>query len=270
MAVLLEAVLDTTCPRSAEAMLHAVLHILNNSSYAVSLPLNSDADGLRLSSSFSRSGTYVGTLVRTYGEGDTMLVRRLFQTLGFRSKDDEHRSFHHSDESDSTSLNPSLFVNLDLLIAPLTDINYKHLADSLIAAPAAPAAVAPPPPDSSSSLTRAERVTASCHAVSTILRTWPGIAHFCGGGDGTAVKSLVGVLHAPNREMTGSVVDLLFTIFNIPLPPDGEEDLLKAVGFIADPSRFVMRNSWRISAGYVRENFVVNAMNFAGTIVDVL
>ena len=60
---------------------------------------------------------------------------------------------------------------------------------------------------------------------------------------------MVGVLHAPNREMTRSVVDLLFAVFDIPLPPEGEEDLLKAVGFIADTSKFAMRNSWRISAG---------------------
>ena len=151
-----------------------------------------------------------------------------------------------SDDSDFTTSNPTLFVNLDLLIAPLTDLNYKHLADSVVPA----AGAAPSPSDSSSStLTRAERVSASCHAVSTLLRAWPGISHFCGGGDGTAVASLVGVLHAPNREMTRSVVDLLFAVFDIPLPPEGEEDLLKAVGFIADTSKFAMRNSWRISAG---------------------
>ena len=134
----------------------------------------------------------------------------------------------------------------------MTDLHYKHLAESVLPAPAAGAGAAAgtaPPSDSSSNLTRAERVMASCHAVSTLLRAWPGIAHFCGGGDGTAVKSLIGVLHAPNREMTKNVVDLLFAIFDIPLPPEGEEDLLKAVSFIADPSKFAMRHSWRISAG---------------------
>ena len=130
-----------------------------------------------------------------------------------------------SSSSSTSSSSATVNVHLDLLIAPLTDLNYKHMADSAFAAPAAANGANGLPDTSSSSaaMTRAERVAASCHAVSMLLRAWPGIVHFCrGGGDAagdgggggavsTAVKSLIGVLHAPNREMTKSVVSIIYS-----------------------------------------------------------
>ena len=153
-------------------------------------------------------------------------------------------------------------VNLDLLVGPLTDLNYKHVSDFLLAPPANNNN--PADASSSSCLSRSERVAASSHAVTTLLRCWPGVAHFCGGSGGSgsgvdgeetadgaalAIKSLLGVLHVPDGEMIKDVIDLLFAIFDIPAPPEKEEDLLKAIAYVADPSKFPIRHSWRLSAG---------------------
>lgn len=84
-------------------------------------------------------------------------------------------------------------------------------------------------------------------ALLSVLRSWPGVLHFCHPGDNSGLRSIVNILYVQQLEVRKAVLDLLYELLGLPLPEWTDEFsvALQAV----DPSH--PRDSWRLSEGFV-------------------
>lgn len=94
---------------------------------------------------------------------------------------------------------------------------------------------------------REQRFAASKLALLSILRSYPGVLHFCRPDNNSALKSIADILYVEQLEVRGAVLELLYELLDLPLPTwtDEPDVALAAV----DPSR--SRDSWKLSEGFV-------------------
>nr|XP_050846780.1 rapamycin-insensitive companion of mTOR isoform X2 [Vespula vulgaris] len=103
---------------------------------------------------------------------------------------------------------------------------------------------------SSSERTKEERdqkFAASKMALLSILRSYPGVLHFCCPTDNSGLKAIADILYVEQLEVRGAVLELLYELLDLPLPTwtDEPDVALAAV----DPGR--TRDSWKLSEGFV-------------------
>ncbi|XP_011330376.1 rapamycin-insensitive companion of mTOR isoform X2 [Ooceraea biroi] len=94
---------------------------------------------------------------------------------------------------------------------------------------------------------RERRFAASKLALLSILRSYPGILHFCRPDNNSGLKAIADILYVEQLEVRGAVLELLYELLDLPLPTwtDEPDVALAAV----DPSR--SRDSWKLSEGFV-------------------
>ncbi|XP_074611135.1 rapamycin-insensitive companion of mTOR-like isoform X3 [Acropora palmata] len=124
-------------------------------------------------------------------------------------------------------------VGLEAILAPFTDLHYRHNADT---------------PESHLSEDRAGRLTASKMAIVTIFRSWAGIISLCR-PNGKGVQSLLGVFCLPNTDVRKGIMEVLFEIFQLK-EPEWTDDFHVAL-LSVDPCQ--MQDSWKLSEGFVAE-----------------
>ncbi|XP_078353189.1 rapamycin-insensitive companion of mTOR-like isoform X2 [Oculina patagonica] len=124
-------------------------------------------------------------------------------------------------------------VGLESILAPFTDLHYRHNPDT---------------PETHLREDRAFRLQASKMAIVTIFRSWSGIISLCR-PDGKGVQSLLGVFCLPNSDVRKGIMDILFEIFQLK-EPDWTDDFHLAL-LSVDPCQ--MQDSWKLSEGFVAE-----------------
>lgn len=94
---------------------------------------------------------------------------------------------------------------------------------------------------------REQRFAASKLALLSILRSYPGVIHFCRPDNNSSLKAIADILYVEQLEVRGAVLELLYELLDLPLPTwtDEPDVALAAV----DPSR--SRESWKLSEGFV-------------------
>lgn len=94
---------------------------------------------------------------------------------------------------------------------------------------------------------REQRFAASKLALLSILRSYPGVIHFCRPDNNSGLKAIADILYVEQLEVRGAVLELLYELLDLPLPTwtDEPDVALAAV----DPSR--SRDSWKLSEGFV-------------------
>ncbi|KAK3755311.1 hypothetical protein QZH41_014619, partial [Actinostola sp. cb2023] len=126
-----------------------------------------------------------------------------------------------------------LDVGLEGVLAPFTDLHYRHSADT---------------PESQMKEDRDARLQASKMALITIFRSWSGIINFCK-PDGKGLQSLLGVFCLQDSEVRRGIMDVLSEIFKIK-EPTWTDDFDVAL-LSVDPSQ--MKDSWKLSEDFVAQ-----------------
>ncbi|XP_019772703.2 rapamycin-insensitive companion of mTOR [Dendroctonus ponderosae] len=120
-------------------------------------------------------------------------------------------------------------IDLHSFAAPFCDFHYKHVWKDK---------------------TRDERklrLNCSRLALLTILKSWPGIMHFCSPKDQGGFKAIVDVLFLKQREVRKAVLDLLFDLLGLQ-QPEWTDELSVALSAI-DPCE--LQSSWRLKEDFV-------------------
>ncbi|XP_066151016.1 rapamycin-insensitive companion of mTOR [Euwallacea fornicatus] len=120
-------------------------------------------------------------------------------------------------------------VDLRSIAAPFCDFHYKH---------------------GWKDKTRDERklrLNCSRLALLTILKSWPGLLHFCNPLDQGGFKAVVDVLYLKQRDVRKAVLDLLFDLLGLQ-QPEWTDELTVALSAI-DPCE--PQSSWRLKEGFV-------------------
>ncbi|XP_017771831.1 PREDICTED: rapamycin-insensitive companion of mTOR isoform X1 [Nicrophorus vespilloides] len=91
------------------------------------------------------------------------------------------------------------------------------------------------------------RFNCSRLALLSILRSWPGILHFCSPSDSSGLKAIVAILYLNQLEVRKAVLDLLYELLNLP-QPEWTDELSVALSAI-DPAE--PQASWRLAEGFV-------------------
>ncbi|KAI4503571.1 hypothetical protein M0802_000974 [Mischocyttarus mexicanus] len=94
---------------------------------------------------------------------------------------------------------------------------------------------------------RDQKFAASKMALLSILRSYPGVIHFCCPTNNSGLKAIADILYVEQLEVRGAVLELLYELLDLPLPTwtDEPDVALAAV----DPGR--TRDSWKLSEGFV-------------------
>ncbi|KAL1513243.1 hypothetical protein ABEB36_002676 [Hypothenemus hampei] len=120
-------------------------------------------------------------------------------------------------------------VDLQSIVAPFCDFHYKH---------------------GWKEKTRDERkLRLNCSRLSllTILKSWPGVLHFCNPRDQGGFRAVVDVLYLKQREVRKAVLDLLFDLLGLQ-QPEWTDELSMALNAI-DPCE--PQSAWRLKEGFV-------------------
>lgn len=91
------------------------------------------------------------------------------------------------------------------------------------------------------------RLYSSHVALLSILRSWPGLLHFCNPTGNSGLRALVDILYLKQLEIRKAVLDLLYDLLGIPLP-EWTDELSVALDAV-DPSH--PQDSWRLNEGFV-------------------
>ncbi|CAB3243727.1 unnamed protein product [Arctia plantaginis] len=94
---------------------------------------------------------------------------------------------------------------------------------------------------------REMRFTCSRLALLCVLRSWPGLLHFCHPSSTGGLKALVAALHLPRLEVRKAILDLLYELVGLP-QPEWTDEISVALDAV-DPSDF--QDSWRLNEGFV-------------------
>jgi rapamycin-insensitive companion of mTOR len=105
-------------------------------------------------------------------------------------------------------------------------------------------------------------------ALLSVLRSFPGVLHFCQPDKNSDLRSLVEVLMLRQLEARKAVLDLLYDLLGFPLPAwtDEASVALEAV----DPSK--MQDGWKLTEGFVAaegKSILPNLSRFRPNLVDV-
>ncbi|XP_050303046.1 rapamycin-insensitive companion of mTOR [Anthonomus grandis grandis] len=120
-------------------------------------------------------------------------------------------------------------IDLHCVAAPFSEFNYKH---------------------GWKDKTRDERklrLNCSRLILLTVLKSWPGLLHFCSPKDTEGFRSIVDVLYLQQREVRKAVLDLLYDLLGLQ-QPEWTEELSVALSAI-DPCE--LQSSWRLKEGFV-------------------
>ncbi|KAJ3642860.1 hypothetical protein Zmor_025609 [Zophobas morio] len=91
------------------------------------------------------------------------------------------------------------------------------------------------------------RFNCSRLALLSILRSWPGILHFCGPANKAGLRAVVEVLYLNQLEVRKAVLDLLYELLGLP-QPEWTDEFSVALSAV-DPSE--PQSSWRLNEGFV-------------------
>ncbi|XP_046960135.1 rapamycin-insensitive companion of mTOR [Vanessa cardui] len=94
---------------------------------------------------------------------------------------------------------------------------------------------------------REMRFTCSRLALLCVLRSWPGLLHFCHPRSAGGLRALVAALYLPRLEVRKAILDLLYELVGLP-QPDWTDEISVALDAV-DPSDF--QDSWRLNEGFV-------------------
>ncbi|XP_071799748.1 rapamycin-insensitive companion of mTOR-like [Asterias amurensis] len=125
-----------------------------------------------------------------------------------------------------------LNVDIEQVIAPYTDVHYRHHGDT----------------NEQTSEEREMRHAASRMAIVTLIRSWPGMIRLCQ-PEASGLHSLMSILCIPHDENRRYLLQVLFDIFYIPIP-DWTDDFDVALQSI---DRYEMQSSWALTEGFVVE-----------------
>ncbi|KAL3268353.1 hypothetical protein HHI36_007469 [Cryptolaemus montrouzieri] len=91
------------------------------------------------------------------------------------------------------------------------------------------------------------RFNCSRLAMLSILRSWPGLLHFCNPNNKSGLKSIVDILYLNQLEVRKAVLDLLYELLGLP-QPEWTDELSVALSAV-NPSE--PQVSWRLNEGFV-------------------
>ncbi|CAG5039959.1 unnamed protein product [Parnassius apollo] len=94
---------------------------------------------------------------------------------------------------------------------------------------------------------REMRFTCSRLALLCVLRSWPGLLHFCHPCSKGGLRALVAALYLPRLEVRKAILDLLYELVGLP-QPEWTDEISVALDAV-DPSDF--QDSWRLNEGFV-------------------
>ncbi|CAH0749763.1 unnamed protein product [Diatraea saccharalis] len=94
---------------------------------------------------------------------------------------------------------------------------------------------------------REMRFTCSRLALLCVLRSWPGLLHFCHPRISGGLHALVAALYLPRLEVRKAILDLLYELVGLP-QPEWTDEISVALDAV-DPSDF--QDSWRLNEGFV-------------------
>ncbi|XP_033125633.1 rapamycin-insensitive companion of mTOR-like [Anneissia japonica] len=124
-------------------------------------------------------------------------------------------------------------LDVEQILAPFTDLNYKHTGEVSEQQP---------------SEEREAMFKSSRLAIISMLRSWPGMIRLCKPDCG-GLHSLLNILCIPNEETRKHIMTLIFHLFHLPVP-DWTDDFSLAI-VSADPSHW--QPTWSLSEGFVVE-----------------
>ncbi|XP_063379404.1 rapamycin-insensitive companion of mTOR [Cydia fagiglandana] len=94
---------------------------------------------------------------------------------------------------------------------------------------------------------REMRFTCSRLALLCVLRSWPGLLHFCHPRNTGGLRAMVSALYLPRLEVRKAILDLLYELVGLP-QPEWTDEISVALDAV-DPSDF--QDSWRLNEGFV-------------------
>ncbi|RVE41299.1 hypothetical protein evm_014048 [Chilo suppressalis] len=94
---------------------------------------------------------------------------------------------------------------------------------------------------------REMRFTCSRLALLCVLRSWPGLLHFCHPHSSGGLHALVAALYLPRLEVRKAILDLMYELVGLP-QPEWTDEISVALDAV-DPSDF--QDSWRLNEGFV-------------------
>ncbi|XP_052738397.1 rapamycin-insensitive companion of mTOR [Bicyclus anynana] len=113
---------------------------------------------------------------------------------------------------------------------------------------------------------REMRFTCSRLALLCVLRSWPGLLHFCHPCSTGGLQALVAALYLPRLEVRKAILDLLYELVGLP-QPDWTDEISVAIDAV-DPSDF--QDSWRLNDGFVAAEGVAILPHLSATGPDII
>ncbi|KAL1438612.1 hypothetical protein MTO96_047969 [Rhipicephalus appendiculatus] len=144
----------------------------------------------------------------------------------------------HSINDPATRQLLSRDIDLEYLVAPFTDSHFKYAPDT---------------PENNLGYDRVLRFQSSRIAMTSVLRSWPGMVYFCKPPP-SGLQSLVEVLCLPLPDTRKNIIELLYDVFCLRTPEwtSDFETALKSAGKFG-PIAIVqaIRESWKLYEGFV-------------------
>ncbi|XP_064476967.1 rapamycin-insensitive companion of mTOR-like [Ornithodoros turicata] len=137
----------------------------------------------------------------------------------------------HTINDPSTRHLLKLDVELEFLVAPFTDSHFRFVEEL---------------PENSMSDDRELRFQTSRVAITTILRSWPGMIYFCKPPP-SGLQSLIEILHLPYPEVRNNILAVFYDAFCLTIP-ETTSDFDEAV---RSSDRSAMQESWQLYQGFV-------------------
>ncbi|KAI8428632.1 hypothetical protein MSG28_007368 [Choristoneura fumiferana] len=94
---------------------------------------------------------------------------------------------------------------------------------------------------------REMRFTCSRLALLCVLRSWPGLLHFCHPRNAGGLRAMVSTLYLPRLEVRKAILDLLYELVGLP-QPEWTDEISVALDAV-DPSDF--QDAWRLNEGFI-------------------
>ncbi|XP_068630282.1 rapamycin-insensitive companion of mTOR [Battus philenor] len=113
---------------------------------------------------------------------------------------------------------------------------------------------------------REMRFTCSRLALLCVLRSWPGLLHFCHPCSKGGLRALVAALYLPRLEVRKAILDLLYELVGLP-QPEWTDEISVALDAV-DPSDF--QDSWRLNEGFVAAEGIAILPHLSATGSDII
>ncbi|XP_041976707.1 rapamycin-insensitive companion of mTOR [Aricia agestis] len=113
---------------------------------------------------------------------------------------------------------------------------------------------------------REMRFTCSRLALLCVLRSWPGLLHFCHPQAPGGLRALVHALYLPRLEVRKAILDLLYELVGLP-QPEWTDEISVALGAV-DPSDF--QDSFRLNEGFVAAEGMSILPHLSATGLDII